>query len=140
MDDPVFIDDIKQLLLRHEGLKLSLYQDTQGKTSIGVGRNLSDRGISAQEAMMLLSNDINLVIAQCQNQFGWFDGLSNNRKMVVLDMCFNMGIAKFSEFKQTIEYIGTGDYEKASVEMLNSFWAKQVGARATELSEMMKQG
>ncbi len=45
-------------LKRHEGVKLKPYFCTQGKCTIGVGRNLEDVGISEEEAEMLLINDI----------------------------------------------------------------------------------
>ena len=60
--------------------------------------------------------------------------------MVVIDMIFNIGITKFNEFKKTIAYIAQGFYEKVSIEMLNSAWAHQVNTRATELSNMMRNG
>ena len=36
-------------LIKHEGLKLQVYQDTLGIDTIGIGRNLEDRGITKQE-------------------------------------------------------------------------------------------
>ena len=55
---------LKDMLIRHEGLKLKPYLCTAGKLTIGVGRNIQDRGITYQEAMMLLENDIRLIKAQ----------------------------------------------------------------------------
>lgn len=49
---------LKDMLIRHEGLKLKPYRDTVGKLTIGAGRNLNDLGISEREAMFLLDNDI----------------------------------------------------------------------------------
>jgi lysozyme len=39
---------IKQLV-QSEGLRLEVYQDTLGIDTIGVGRNLEDRGITKEE-------------------------------------------------------------------------------------------
>ena len=36
-------------LIAHEGLKLQVYQDTLGIDTIGIGRNLEDRGITKEE-------------------------------------------------------------------------------------------
>ena len=36
-------------LIAHEGLKLQVYQDTLGIDTIGIGRNLEDRGITQEE-------------------------------------------------------------------------------------------
>ena len=53
-------------------------------------------------------------------------------------MAFNMGTAGLLKFKNTLGLIKDGKYKEASVEMLNSAWAKQVGKRATNLSNMIK--
>ena len=36
-------------LIAHEGLRLQVYQDTLGIDTIGIGRNLEDRGITKEE-------------------------------------------------------------------------------------------
>ena len=35
-------------LIAHEGMVLTVYQDTLGIDTIGIGRNLKDRGISKE--------------------------------------------------------------------------------------------
>lgn len=131
---------IQELLIKHEGLRLKPYRDTVGKLSIGVGRNLDDVGITNVEAAFMLNNDINRVIGQLQENFDWYDSLDDVRKMVVVDMTFNLGIGKFSKFVNTIDFISRGMWDEASKEMLRGDWAIQVGKRATELSEMMRSG
>ena len=128
------------MLIRHEAERLKPYADQFGNLTIGVGRNLADRGISHDEAMILLTNDINLCIAQATHQFGWFEGLSDRRQMAVIDMIFNLGITRFNQFSKTIAFIASGDFKSASEEMLRSAWAQQVGDRATELSQMILNG
>ena len=137
------IEELKQLLIKHEGEVNHAYRDSEDYLTIGVGRLIDHRRggkISHDEAMYLLDNDIKAVIGQCDREFDWFDELDETRKIVVLDMVFNFGIAGFSKFKKTIYFIQISDYTEASVEMLNSKWASQVGKRATELSNMMKSG
>ena len=53
-------------------------------------------------------------------------------------MCYQMGVSGFSQFKKTIYLLETEQYEDASVEMLNSLWAKQTPNRAKELSEQVR--
>jgi len=55
-------------------------------------------------------------------------------------MVFNMGIVRFSGFKKTIALVAKSDYTGASVEMMDSLWARQVGIRAVRLSETMASG
>ncbi len=42
-------DRLMQKLVAHEGMRLDVYQDTLGINTIGIGRNLDDRGITKDE-------------------------------------------------------------------------------------------
>lgn len=127
-------------LIRDEGLRLEPYVDTVGKLTIGVGRNLADRGISKAEAEFLLETDIGLVEDVLDTWLSWWRTLSEVRQRVLANMCFNMGIAKLRGFKNTLAAMKTGDYEAAAAGMRRSLWARQVGARAERLAKMMKTG
>ena len=132
---------IKAQLIRHEGLRLKPYRCTAGKLTIGIGRNLDDRGISQKEAYAMLERDIQ----DCEQ---WlideipevYNKLDEVRQSVLLNMCFNLGIKGLLEFKNTLAFIDAGDWERAANGMLASKWAKQVGRRAIELSELMRKG
>ena len=126
-------------LIRHEALRLKPYEDSEGILTIGVGRNLEDKGLSEEEAMFLLDNDIKQVLAECK-QFPWFEDLNQARQDVVANMVFNLGITRFKGFKKTIAYIELGQYDAAAIEMMDSKWARQVKGRAVELAEKMSRG
>jgi len=135
------LERIKEQLVRHEGLRLKPYRCTAGKLTIGIGRNLDDCGISQTEAYVLLENDIQ----NCENQLldeipDIYNPLDDVRKSVLLNMCFNLGIGGLLGFNNTLAYIAAGDWERAANGMLASKWAKQVGRRAIELSELMRKG
>lgn len=132
--------NIRELLKRHEGVKLKPYVCSAGKLTIGVGRNLEDVGISEYEANLLLDHDIERITKQAIDAFHWFTDISRVRKDVVLSMIFNVGLQGFLGFKKTILAIAVNDFELASKEMMDSKWAAQVGGRAYELSEMMRTG
>jgi lysozyme len=127
-------------LLRDEGLRLHLYTCTAGKTSIGIGRNLTDRGISQAEAMYLLANDINETEADLRQSWPIFASLDDVRQRVILNMAFNLGIVKFLRFRKMMAAIAAKNYVAAAAEMRGSLWASQVGARADRLAEMMETG
>lgn len=129
----------RQLRL-HEGERLKPYRCTAGKLTIGVGRNLEDRGITAQESAMLLANDIAREERALFEALPWVSGLDEVRQRVLLDMAFNMGMGSLLQFKLTLGAIQAGQYEQASKMMLDSRWAKQVGQRAERLSRMMATG
>ena len=132
------MDKLMDELIRDEGLRLKVYLDSEGIETIGVGRKLR-KGLTRDEAMFLLDNDIRSVIQDAMT-FTWYEGLTEQRQRVILNMLFNLGLARFSGFKNTIRYLEMGDYEAASEEMLDSKWARQVGVRATRLSDMMRNG
>lgn len=128
---------IRQLRL-HEGERLTPYRCTAGKLTIGVGRNLEDRGITAEESAYLLNNDIDREWKALTTNLPWVTGLSDVRQRVLLDMSFNLGIDGLLKFKNTLATIRRGDYNKAADMMLGSLWAQQVKGRATRLAQMMR--
>lgn len=129
----------RQLRL-HEGERLKPYRCTAGKLTIGVGRNLEDRGITAQESAMLLANDIAREEAELMRALPWVGQLDDVRQRVLLDMSFNLGLAGLLGFKNTLAAIQAGDYQRGATMMLDSKWARQVGGRAERLSRMMATG
>jgi len=132
---------IKAQLVRHEGLRLKPYRCTAGRLTIGIGRNLDDCGVSQTEAYVLLENDIQNFEKQLLDEIPEiYNGLDEVRKSVLLNMCFNLGMGGLLEFNHTLAYVAAGDWERAANGMLASKWAKQVGRRAIELSELMRKG
>ena len=129
---------IEQLSL-HEGVKQKVYKDSLGIETIGVGRNLRDKGISHDVVLYLLNNDINECEADLKT-FEWWDELDDVRQRVVLDLRFNLGPTKFRGFKRTLKAIAGGKYSDAAKFMLESKWAKQVKGRARRLALMMEIG
>lgn len=134
---------VKQLI-KHEGMKLRIYKDTVGKDTIGCGRNLSDVGISKEEALLMLHNDIKKADEAVVKALPWTIKMDRVRYSVLVNMAFNMGIKGLLEFKNTLGFVKDGKYLEASKTMLDSLWAKQVGKnpgqRAYELSEQMRTG
>lgn len=130
---------LRSQLERHEGLRLRVYQDTVGKATIGYGRNLDDVGISRDEADFMLAGDIEKVERQLATVSEYRE-LDSVRQTVIANLCFNVGFYGLMQFKRMWAAIGRGNYKAASKEMLDSKWARQVGARAVELSEIMRTG
>lgn len=130
---------VRQIEL-HEGTRLKPYRCTAGKLTIGVGRNLEDRGISLSEARILLANDLADVRNGLRNALPWVAQLDDVRQRVLIDMAFNLGIQGLLAFKRTLEAVRQGQYQQAAAMMLQSRWATQVGQRAQRLSRMMATG
>ena len=137
------IDDLEKLrdqLIKHEGLRLKPYRDTANKLTIGIGRNLDDRGITEEEALFLLNNDIGLVREQLEGRFPWFLDLDEVRQRVLSDMCFNLGINGLVGFKKMLTAVQEKHYAQAAKHMRASVWATQVKGRAQILAQMMETG
>lgn len=128
-------------LIRHEGVKLRPYTDTAGKVTIGIGRNLDDVGLSLIEARTLCDADIDRAMhALVSYHAGWFGPLDPIRQAAMLNMMFNLGPARFAQFKGMIAALAAHDYETAANEMLHSAWATQTGPRARELAAQVRAG
>lgn len=127
------------LLKKHEGFRSTPYLDTVGKWTIGYGRNLEDVGISRQEALYLLRHDIGKAEQSVYALYPFFDALSQVRQAVLVSMAFNLGRRGLSAFHKMRHALEMGDYDLAAHEMLDSKWAKQVGARAYTLARMMQE-
>jgi len=133
-------------LVLHEGLREKSYQDTEGYWTIGVGFNLSARGIDAlelavgrklgddltkvvitrEEALKALRLDINRFEAAVPVHFPFYVELDEVRQRVVLDMAFNMGFGALG-FKNTRKMVEARDWSGAARGLYNSKWARQVG-------------
>lgn len=133
-------DILMQELIRDEGLRLSPYRCTAGKLTIGVGRNIEDRGITKAEAMYLLNNDMAICESELTAVFPGWRNLSDTRQRVLLNMVFNLGRDRMSKFTKFIACLKLGDFEGAAKEMMDSAWATQVGQRAVRLHDMMLRG
>ena len=130
--------DLQAMLIHQEGMKLRAYHDSVGKLTIGCGRNLDDKGISDEEALHLLNNDIADAIDDVRHNFSCYDQLSRARQMVLVSMAFNLGRDGLSKFVRFIASVHLGKWEEASEHMLDSRWAKQVGIRAEILARMLR--
>ena len=148
-------------LIKHEGLVLTVYQDTLGIDTIGIGRNLKDRGISDEElkdmgiasiediyqygitdvdAVYLATNDVEIVERELLAAHPCVDSLDSVRQLILMDMAFNMGVPRLRKFKNMWAAIHNEDFTTAAKEMLDSRWANQVKSRATKLAHAMHHG
>lgn len=128
------------LLRYHEGLRLRPYTDTTGHLTIGYGRNLTDVGISLEEARMLLRADLAAAEAAVLDAFPWAAHLDQVRQAVLVDMTFNLGIVTLKRFTTTLAHLQFGRWDQAAAAMLDSRWASQVGQRAKNLAAMVRTG
>lgn len=150
--------DMAEMITRlklHEGCSLTPYKCPAGKLTIGIGRNVDDNPLTAEElrvvgdwkhgitreaAHYLCRNDIEHCIADLKKNLKWFDGLDKERKYALIDLCFNMGIRTLLTFKKTLASIAGGNYRTAAEQLLQSKYASQVGKRAKRIAILIETG
>ena len=126
-------------LRRDEGVRSFPYTDTTGNITIGVGRNLSADGICAAELDAMLDRDIDMAQSYLDTTHAWWSKLDDVRQCAMMNMAFNLR-NRLSEFVNFLAAMQAGEWAEAVVQMRNSTWAKQVGARATRLEGMILTG
>lgn len=131
---------LKGLLLKHESFRQFPYTDSTGHLTVGIGRNLSTRGVSQNEAFQLLDDDVMYFSSKLSSIVPTFDKLDDNRKIVLIDMCFNLGVNGFLGFGNMLECLENNEYDKAANEILNSKAASQCPNRYEELAYIMRTG
>ena len=121
--------EIQELLIGHEGLKLKPYRDTEGILTIGVGRNLEDNGISKDEALYMLNNDIETAISDLKSIFDDFELYPKKVQLVLIDMMFNLGKPRFSGFVHMIAAVKEQNWKNMIKEMKDSHWCEELTER-----------
>ena len=148
-------------LIAHEGLRLQVYKDTLGIDTIGIGRNLEDRGITKEEldwmdipsmdavyeygiteadAMYLAKNDVQIVEEELVRAHPCVEELDAVRQLVLMDMAFNMGVPRLRKFQKMWNAVHEKKFDIAAKEMLDSRWAIQVKSRSNKLAHAMHHG
>jgi lysozyme len=135
---PQAFDQLKRDLRRDEGERAKPYVDTVNKITIGVGRNLTDIGLSPDEIELLLDNDCARAFALAST-FPWFPALDDVRQRVVLNLAFNLG-SQLLQFHDTLGAIARGAYVVAADALQHSKWFSQVGRRGPRLVAMLRTG
>lgn len=145
---------LKTELRADEGEVLKSYRDHLGYWTIGVGHLLDPRkgadpapfgtdltggkGVTAAQSALLLDQDIDAKAAELDRRAPWWRGLSDNRRRVLLNMAFQLGVSGLLGFRKAIAAMQVGDYPKAADEMRDSKWAKvDTPNRAARLIERM---
>ena len=131
------LDRVRKRLISEESLKLKLYHCTAGKLTIGVGRNVEDRGITHDTAMQMLDEDIDICVGELEKNLSWFEDAPDKIQEVLIDLCFNMGINRLMGFVKTLHKLKTGAYKEAAVELLDSRYAASVPNRAKRNADII---
>ena len=137
------IEELRDQLKIDEGVKYEIYNDHLGYATFGIGHLIvegdEEHGspvgttVSEDRVNAVFDEDVQKYISESKKVFSNLDDLPETAQQVIVNMCFNMGAPRLSQFKKFIAGVNAGDWKTAAVEMMDSRWAKQVGDRAVRL-------
>ncbi len=138
------IERLKKQLIESEGLRYKAYKDHLGHWTIGIGHliklpeeeYLLQGSLKEYEVNQIFINDLNQAIDDAR-KFIDEHSINDIAFEIVVDMAFNLGGPRLSQFVKFKKALIDNDYVKASEEMLDSRWAKQVPNRAGRLATLM---
>ena len=142
MDMSRLLESVK----KHEGYKDHVYLDTRNKRTVGVGHlcveDHWEDGVAYPEEMLMkvLKDDLKNAIRGAEELCSDCPVLEDQAKEIITEMVFQLGKTGVSKFRNMWKALGQDppNYERASLEMLDSRWASQTPGRAKEMSDHMR--
>ena len=140
---------LREEIIADEGQVLEVYLDHLGYPTVGVGHLILESDeeyglgegtpITQTRSDELLFQDLNIVLKECEDRFhnNWRD-YPEEVKLIIANMAFNLGLTRLVKFKKMFAALNEGDYKQASVEGMDSKWAKQVYNRARRLMNRLR--
>lgn len=128
---------LEQELTRDEGKKNTMYKDSRGFNTVGIGHLMDGKPLSDRVVSILFSEDITEAESFLNRNVPWWTNLSAIRQRVLLNMAFNMN-GKLLQFKKALFAMQAEQWKEAAAEMKDSVWYTQVGKRAKRLCYMMQ--
>lgn len=140
------IERLKKQVIANEGMRKTAYKDTLDNWTTGVGHlirlpdeeYLIEKELTDIEVDQIFTTDLNQAIDDAR-KFIDADTIPEEAFEVVIDMAFNLGLPRLMKFQNFQQALKEKDYKKASREMLNSLWAKQLPNRSKRLAKQMRE-
>jgi len=128
---------LKDSIKENEGYVGIVYKDSLGIDTIGYGFAIKDLELDRDICDLILDRKLKELEDRVKLKFGWYPFMPKVIQDVVMEMCYQLGVTGFSKFVKTITYLKDKDFKNASIEMLDSKWAKQTPNRAKKMSEIV---
>jgi lysozyme len=130
---------------KHEGYKNHVYLDTRNKRTVGVGHlcveDFWEDGKEYEESFLMdiLQKDLQDSIDGAEDLCKDLK-ISDDAKILIIEMVFQLGKTGVSKFRNMWKALAEDppSYHEASLQMLDSRWAKQTPNRAHEMAEQMQ--
>lgn len=138
--DPKLVAELKV----EEGFREAPYKDTEGHATIGYGHELVSTDefsyLTETQADEVLADDIARTAAELAVALPWTVELDEVRLRALLDMAFNLGVAKLCEFHRMLDCLRQRDWNGAAANGQLSVWYTRVGARAHRILKVFQTG
>ena len=142
------LDKLQQELAEDEGCKYEIYNDHLGYATFGIGHLVTDSDleygqeigtkVSKERVDECFKADIEITIEDCNILYSNFNDIPEEAQLILANMMFNLGRPRLSKFLKLKTAVDDEDWMEASVQMMDSKWAKQVPNRAKRLCERME--
>ena len=139
------METVMQRIKLHEGFRNKVYKDTLGKRTVGYGHLCvedyweDDKEYTVAELDKVFEKDFHKAENAASKLYKECN-IEKKAKEIIIEMVFQLGPTGVSKFKKMWAALKESPpkYKIASLEMLDSRWAKQTPSRAKELSNIMK--
>ena len=130
----------------HEGYRNKVYLDSLGKRTVGVGHLCvedfweDDKEYEEKFLLTILEHDLKSAIKSAEELCSDCPDLADLAKELIVEMVFQLGktgVSKFRNMWKALQH-DPPNYERASLEMLDSRWASQTPNRAKKMSDHMR--
>ena len=135
------IDEVINSLQLEEGWSPTVYKCSEKQWTIGYGRNVDPKtglGLSREEGTYLLANDVRRTIRELETAFPFFAELDQARTAVLIELAFQLGLPRLRKFRKMLVALEANNFYAASLELLDSKFARQVPARANRLATRLR--
>ena len=142
------LDKLQKELAEDEGCKYEIYNDHLGYATFGIGHLVTDSDleygqeigteVSKERVDECFKADIEITIEDCNILYSNFNDIPEEAHLILANMMFNLGRPRLSKFLKLKAAVDDEDWMEASVQMMDSKWAKQVPNRAKRLCERME--
>lgn len=134
-------EEFKKELRVDEGVRRWAYVDTTGNLTIGVGHNLTTKGISPVVMEQLLEEDIEEVVQELDRIAPWWRELDEVRQRALANMGFNLGVKKLIEgFPTSMGAVREKRWNDAGRLLRKTLWYRQVKGRGERVVRMLETG
>ncbi len=133
-------EKLLEMMITDEGERFKVYTDDRGNQTIGIGYNLSSRGISLAISRSLFKECRDEVLSDLVLIFidQGFHSFPEQIQMVLFNMRFQMGSGGFRKFKKMIAAVKVYDWQEMIKEMKDSQWYRNYTTRAKKLITRVK--